>query len=67
MRAKNEISETILLDYELYYELLDEISTYEEILYKLRKIALGWKAMNGAHSSYGDTMLRILDEKEFNS
>lgn len=67
MKAKSEMSDSweneggsvhdkILIDYDIY--LADQTKLFE-----IRKIAEGWKNMNGAHRAYGETILRILDEK----
>ena len=61
MRAKNEISDAILVDPDIYFGLLDSLAYHVDRENRIRSVAEGWKSLNGAHRSYGDTILRILD------
>lgn len=64
MIAKTETSDYISLDYDLYRQMKDTIFFQAVQLEKVRKVAKGWKSMNGQHRAYGDTILRILDNQD---
>ncbi len=61
MRAKNETSDCILVDQDIYFGLLDALAESVAKENRIRRVAEGWKSLNGAHRVYGDTILRILD------
>ena len=64
MEAKNEAArdDCVLVDSDVYIALLDMSFNYMVRELAIRKLAEGWKSLNGAHRSYGDAILRILDE-----
>jgi hypothetical protein len=63
MQAKNETSDCVLLDPDIYFALIDSLYEAVDKLEKIRNMAQGWKDLNGAHRAYGDTILRILDNQ----
>jgi len=54
--------EFVTLSEEEYYDLLDEIHKLSDQIRKVHDLATGWKSLNGAHVSYGDSILRILED-----